>query len=129
MHCLIYRWIGSGSWLHTAMPFLPVFQRDAPHQLLQGINTLLNASLAESSKGTYRRAWCIFNEFSIGLFGQVMHQQLYVSTIALFLAYLHNLYLSYKTINTYLSALAYVHKILKLPNPTNQFLITRLIKV
>ena len=57
-----------------------------------------------------------------------MHPLLDVSTIALFVAYLHNLHLSYKTINTYSSALAYVHKILKLPNPTNQFLITRLIR-
>ena len=89
---------------------------------------MLNASLAESSKGTYRRAWRIFNDFSIGLFGKVMDPPLDVSTIALFVVYLHNLHLSYKTINTYLSALAYVHKILRLPNPTNQFLITRLIR-
>ena len=90
---------------------------------------MLNASLAESSKGTYRRAWRSFNDFSIDLFGQVMDPLLDVSTIALFVAYLHNLHLSYKTINTYLSALAYVHiKMLMLPNPTNQFLITRLIR-
>ena len=57
-----------------------------------------------------------------------MHPPLDVSTIASSVAYLHILHLSYKTINTYLSALAYVHKILRLPNPTNQFLITRLIR-
>ena len=59
--------------------------------------------------------------FSIGLFGQVMHPPLDVSTIDLFVAYLHNLHLSYQTRNTYLFALAYVNKTLRLPNPTNQF--------
>ena len=57
-----------------------------------------------------------------------MHSPIDVSTIALFVAYLRNLNLSYKTLNTHLSVLVYVHKILRLPNPINQFLITRLIR-
>ena len=61
-----------------------------------------------------------------------MHPPIYVLTIALFVAYLRNLHLYYKTINTHLSVLAYVHKILRLPNPINHtnllFLITRLIR-
>ena len=89
---------------------------------------MLNASLAESSKGTYKRAWGVFNEFSVSVFGKIVHPPLTVSTIALFVAHLHSLNLSYKTINTYLSAIAYVHKMLTLPNPTSQFLITRLIR-
>ena len=90
---------------------------------------MLNASLAESTKGTYKRAWHIFNEFSVSLVGSIIQPPIDVSTVALFVAYLHNLKLSGKTICTYLSALAYVHKLLDLPNPTNQFLITYLIRV
>ena len=97
-------------------------------ELLQGIGTLLNASIAESSKGTYRRVWRFFNDFSVSVFGQIVHPPLTVSIIALFVAYLHHLNLSYKTINTYLSAMAYVHKMLALPNPTSQFLISRLVR-
>lgn len=89
---------------------------------------MLNASLAESSKGIYKRAWKVFDDFSLLVFGKSVYPPLSVSIIALFVAHLHSLNLSYKTINTYLSAIAYVHKILTLPNPSSHFLITRLIR-
>ena len=128
MHCLVYRWISSGSWLHSAMPFLPVFQRDCtPAIIARGLYFVESVS-SRIIKRNLQKGMAYLNDFSIGLFGQVMHPPLDVSTIALFVAYLHNLHLSYQTINTYLSALAYVHKILRLPNPTSQFLITRLIR-
>ena len=95
------------------------FGEVASAKLLQWISTLLNASLAESSKETYKRLWSIFNKFSVFVFGTV-------STIALFVSHLHSLNLPYKTVNTYLSAITYVQKMLTLPNPTSQFLITRL---
>ena len=89
---------------------------------------MLNASLAESSKETYKRAWHVFDEFSMSLFGRVLQTPIDVSTIALFVAYLHNSKMSYRTINTYLSAVAYVQKMLNLQNPTTNFLITNLVR-
>ena len=78
-------------------------------KLLQGITTLLKASLAESSKGIYKWAWKLFNEFSLLVFGKTVHPALSVSTTALFVDHLHSLNLSFNTINIYLSAIAYVH--------------------
>ena len=51
-----------------------------------------------------------------------------MSTIALFVAHLHGMQMSHKTISTYLSSIAYIHKMLDLPNPTNQFLITQFLR-
>ena len=51
-----------------------------------------------------------------------------MSTIALFVAHLHGVKMLHKTISTYLSSIAYVHKMFDLPNPTNQFLITLLLR-
>lgn len=48
--------------------------------------------------------------------------------VALFVAYLHNLHLSYKTKTTYLSAIAYVQKIQAFYDPTSNFLVSKLIR-
>ena len=128
MLCLVCRWNVSNNSRIQRCSFDLYSGEVASAKLLQRISTLLNASLAESSKGTYKRAWSVFNEFSVSVFGKIVHPALTVSIIALFVAHLHSLNLSYKTINTHLSAIAYMHKMLTLPNPTSHFLITCLIR-
>lgn len=77
---------------------------------------------------TYRRAWVLFRKFSIAMFGHFLQLPLSVTTVALFVAHLHCIKLSNRTISTYLSAVAYAHKLLQMPDPTANFLITTLIR-
>lgn len=89
---------------------------------------MLGASLASSSVETYKRAWTVFHDFSYSMCGQIIAPPLSVATVSLFVAYLHNLHLSHKTITTYLSAIAYVHKIQGYYDPTSAFVISKLIR-
>lgn len=89
---------------------------------------MLRASLATSSVQTYRKAWSHFTSFCSSTFNEILSPPLSIATVALFVAHLHKGNLSHKTITTYLSAIAYVHKILGLPDPTIHFLITRLVR-
>ena len=50
-----------------------------------------------------------------------------VSHVCLFVAYLSNKKFAPKTLSTYLSAIAYIHKITDHPDPTTSFLVSKLI--
>ncbi|XP_053403697.1 uncharacterized protein LOC123544723 isoform X2 [Mercenaria mercenaria] len=57
--------------------------------ILQGIETLLNASLAPSTLETYRRAWKLFHDFSQAYCNGSISLPISSSVIALFVAFLH----------------------------------------
>lgn len=99
----------------------------ATTELLENLDKLTKAALAPSSMKTYKRAWEKFNTFSIQLFDQILTPPLSVATISLFVAYLFQHKYATRTISTYLSAIGYVHKMLSLVDPTQSFLIQKLI--
>ena len=95
---------------------------------MQGLENLLRASLSPSSVQTYRRACQTFNSFCESNLGEVLDQPYPVGVIALFVSHLHNKGFSAKSIQTYLSAIGYVHKVMGFHDPTSDFLITRLVR-
>ena len=81
-------------------------------QLASIVQELLSASLKSSSVPTYRRAWKLFKEFQLG----VLHSQnaslpIAPATLALFVAYLFANHYAISTVNTYVSALGYYHRL------------------
>ena len=91
------------------------------------LRELLHSSLSEASRKLYSRAWVVFTEFYQRY--QSVHVNLPVSTacVALFISFLCAKGLAPATINSYLSAIAYVHKIQGYYDTTKSFLIEKLL--
>ena len=90
---------------------------------------LLSASLKSSSVPTYRRAWNLFKEFQLGVFhSQNDFLPIVPSTLALFVAYLFANHYAISTVNTYVSALGYYHRLVGLNDPTKTFYIAEMLK-
>ena len=56
------------------------------------------------------------------------HIPIYPATLALFIAYIFNRDYAPSTVNTYVSALSYSHKLSGLPDPTRVFYIAQMLK-
>ncbi|XP_061187281.1 uncharacterized protein LOC133195456 isoform X3 [Saccostrea echinata] len=95
-------------------------------ELLDNIAKLTTAAIAPSTTATYNRAWRVFTSFCIS-YNIPCVLPLTSSIVALFVAHLFSASFSPKSISTYLSALGYVHKILNYQDPTQAFLIQKLI--
>ena len=91
------------------------------------LRELLHSELSEASRKLYSRPRVVFTEFYQRY--QSVHVNLPVSTacVALFISFLCAKCLAPATINSYLSALAYVHKIQSHYEPTKSFLIEKLL--
>ena len=59
--------------------------------------------------------------------GRVIEPPVSPENICLFVAYLHYSERAPKTITTYISAISYIHKILNFKDPSNSFLVSKLI--
>ena len=90
---------------------------------------LLSASFKSSSVPTYRRAWKCFKEFQLGVFhSQIASLPIAPSTLALLVAYLFAYHYAISTVNTYVSALGYYHRLAGLQDPTKTFYIIEMLK-
>lgn len=87
----------------------------------------MTASLAPSSQKIYSKAWSIFHDFAVSQGFQPDSSQVSASHIALFIAYLFGRKCAPKTISTYLSAVSYVHKLKHNSDPTDSFLVKKLV--
>ena len=100
-----------------------------PSKLASIVHDLLSASLQRSSVPTYRRAWKLYEEFQISVL-----QSSYVTlpvlpaTLALFVAHLFDRRYVSSTVNTYVSALGYFHRLTGLQDPTKTFYIIEMFK-
>ena len=92
-------------------------------------NTLVSQILSPSSTRTYSRAWDLFKEFS-ALFetGSKPLLPASVSDMTLFVAFLDSKGLAPATTATYISAVAFQHKMAGLPDPTGAFIIQKLLQ-
>ena len=115
--------IQNGSFSYRHSPAL------AASKLGDIITHLTKSSLQPSSIPTYVRAWKLFTQFHSILF-QTACFTLPISpaTTALFIAYLFERNYASSTVNTYLSALSYSHKLAGLPDPTRVFYIIQMLK-
>ncbi|XP_062590567.1 uncharacterized protein LOC134252145 isoform X2 [Saccostrea cucullata] len=95
-------------------------------RLLEYIEQLTEAAIAPSTTATYNRAWRTFLSFC-DRYGMSCELPLTTAMVALFVAHLFSDSFSPKSISTYLSALSYVHKVLSYQDPTQAFVIQKLV--
>ncbi|CAC5377478.1 unnamed protein product [Mytilus coruscus] len=96
-------------------------------ELLEYVKILANAALAPSTQATYSRAWKTFDSFCTEMMNQRLQTPLCVATISLFIAYMFKKSYAPSTISTYLSAIAYVRKMMSMPDNTQSFLVEKLV--
>ena len=90
---------------------------------------LVKSSLQPSSIPTYKRAWKIFYQFLFNtLPGTRADIPISPSTLAFFIAYLFDRHYAPSTVNTYVSAIGYSHKLAGFQDPTKTFFINQLLK-
>ena len=90
------------------------------------VATLLQASLAPSTRLMYERSWRKITNFLVFL-GLSQQLPVAVSTLLLFVAHLHELRYSPASIQSIMSAVSYFHKAHNLFDPTRAFLISKAI--
>lgn len=91
------------------------------------LRELLHSSLSEASRKLYSRAWVVFTEFYQRYQNVQVTLPVSAACVALFISFLCAKGLAPATINSYLSAIAYVHKIQGHYDPTKSFLIEKLL--
>ena len=98
-----------------------------PSDLFAAVSALLKAAVADSTQATYETCWESFRTF---LFTIALDCTLPVPPhlVGLYIAYLYQHNYKAPTIRTHLSALAYPHNMLGLKDPTNSFLVSKLLK-
>ena len=97
-----------------------------PNQLMNCLNVLLRASIASSSRAHYERAWRQFVFYHDSL-GVTLQLPVSVSMILLFIAHLHAHGSAPASITSIISAVAYFHKINGFSDPTNCFIVAKVL--
>ena len=85
--------------------------------------SILKASIQPATAEMYQHHWNVFLNFLRKTTDPIF--LVHPIQLAPFLVHLHEQCLTYITIRTYLSAIAFVHKLAGHPNPTDAFLITK----
>ena len=93
------------------------------------VSHLINSSLQPSSLPTYKPSWKLFYDFFHTSFpGVKVILPISAPHLALFIAYLFDRNYAASTVNTYISAISYSHKLFSLPDPTKVFFIVQMLK-
>lgn len=85
------------------------------------------ASLSENTKAVYTNALRMFQEFRCS-YGFGRKWPVSVSHVASYVSYCFQMGYSPATVSTYLSALGFIHKLKNLPDPTESFIIKKIIE-
>ena len=99
-----------------------------PRELVSTLKGLLNYALSSGTHKLYQRAWATFTAFTQQFYhSDNLELPISIPSFALFISYLHARKLASSTIKSYLSAISYVHKLKGLRDPTQAFLINKLL--
>lgn len=90
------------------------------------LRNLLTSTLAPASTQAYKRAWSIYRNFA-NKFDMSNDLPLSQETLALFISYLFAEGYAASSIVSFISSIAYIHKINNLPDNTSCFLIQKLL--
>lgn len=90
------------------------------------MTSLLKASLNPATVIQYQKVWDNVTSFVCNTIGGNMSLPLEVKTIGLYISHLHSIGLQPSTIQSHLSAISYVHKIRDIRDPTQAFLVGKL---
>lgn len=93
----------------------------------QTVYNLLNRSLAPSTKASYKNAFLQYQRFHLAHYPTLQCLPISSERLAQFIAYCHNQNFRANTISTYVSALGYIHKLYNMVNPTESFVIKKLL--
>ena len=88
---------------------------------------LLQASLSDSTRQAYRRAWHLYYKY-LKENGFQFSFPISDNEIATFIGYLFNKQYAASTVTSLMSALGFVHKLLIRPDPTNSMLVKKLLQ-
>ncbi|XP_062574792.1 uncharacterized protein LOC134236633 [Saccostrea cucullata] len=86
--------------------------------------SILAASLSASSRAAYRQSWNLFQTMDKGASSLPLSLQ----SVCNFIGYLFDKQYSASSIASHVSALSYLHKLLNLPDPTQTFIVRKLLK-
>ena len=101
----------------------------AASKLEDVVTHLISSSLQPSSIPTYRRAWKLYRNFIFSTVGNPSSDfPVPPVTLALLIAHLYQHNYSSSTVNTYVSALGYWHRLAGVPDPTKVFFIQEMLK-
>ena len=119
--------------LHTFRQLAPAHMHPLPTdtatQLAAIASFLLHSSLQPSSIPKYQRAWKLFHQLYNSVFQHpFLALPISPSVMALIIAYLYNSSYAPSTVNTYISALGYCHKLMGLSNPSKVFYVSQMLK-
>ena len=90
---------------------------------------LISSSLHPSSIPTYRRAWKLYRNFLFSTVGNPSSDfPIPPATLDLFIAHLYQQNYDSSTVNTYVSALGYSHRLAGVSDPTKVFFILEMLK-
>lgn len=90
------------------------------------MNSLLSSSLEPSTVTQYQRVWANFQNFVTKTLGSQTTLPYSGKTVGLYVSHLHSIGLLPNTIRTHLSAISFFHKIHEFKDPTQSFLVTKL---
>lgn len=99
----------------------------AASQLGSGLRHLLARSMAKSTWATYEHAWRVLQQFLIN-FQIPLSLPLDPLTLAFFITHMWQLGYAATTVSTYLSAIAFMHKIQGYQDPTATFLLQKVMR-
>ncbi|XP_052805903.1 uncharacterized protein LOC128235191 [Mya arenaria] len=103
--------------------------RTPDHNFLNySVCTLLNTSLAPSTMNSYRNAWKHYMAFHQLYYPQCAPLPVPVVHLTQFIATCQHRQLKPSTVTSYVSAIAYVHKIQNFPNPAEAFIVQKLLR-
>ena len=105
---------------HLTPPFAPLPLRDTASELLAD-------SLAKGTITTYKRALGVLQEYLATQKGIVLSLPLSTHLVVEFVAYLFLKGYQHSSITTYLSAVSYVHKLADGPDPTQSFIVKKVL--
>ncbi|KAI8515720.1 hypothetical protein Bbelb_065330 [Branchiostoma belcheri] len=92
-------------------------------------NDLLMTSLAPSTLRAYRSAWQQLRQFTFQLVGRDLTMPpISVPLLSQFIASLHQRQIAPASISSKLSAISFIHKLFDLPDPTQSFVIQKLMQ-
>ena len=94
--------------------------------MVNTLKELLHSSLSEQSHKQYSRAWVLFSKLYTHYKSADLHFSVSTACITLFISFSCAKSLAPATINSYLLAIAYVHKFKGHYNPTRSFLVEKL---
>lgn len=97
------------------------------HNLIRGVHSLINSSMAYSSWKTYKTAVDAFHTFRL-LYNLENIWPVPIDTIAHFIGYLSLKGFATSTVTTYIFALIHVHKIGNLVDNTKSFIISKMLE-